>query len=169
MEYIESRTFDDIGIGESASLVRTISREDIALFAVASGDYNPAHLDDAYAAGTPFGTVIAHGMWGAAQISALLGTKFPGPGTIYVGQSLQFRRPVLPGDTITVSVTVTEKNEAKKRLILDCRCTNQAGKDVITGVAEVIPPAERGRRPRPALPRVTIDWPGDAGEHEAEA
>src|SRR5277367_2008781 len=105
-EMLENRTFDEIAIGDSASLVRTLSRDDIELFAVASGDVNPAHLDPVFAAGDIFHKIIAHGMWGGALISAVLGTRLPGPGAIYLGQSLRFRRPVGLGDTITVTVTV---------------------------------------------------------------
>lgn len=99
---IENRTFDEISIGDSASLTRTLSRDDIALFAVMSGDLNPAHLDERYAAGSTFHRIIAHGMWGGALVSAVLGTRLPGPGTIYLGQDLRFRKPVGLGDTITV-------------------------------------------------------------------
>ena len=96
-------------IGETASLARTLSRKDIELFAVMSGDVNPAHLDEEYAHSDMFHKIIAHGMWGAALISALLGTRLPGPGTIYLEQTLRFRRPVMLGDTITVSVTATDQ------------------------------------------------------------
>ena len=88
---IENRTFDEIAIGESASIVRTLTQEDIELFAVVSGDVNPAHLDPAYAETDLFHRIIAHGMWGGALISAVLGTELPGPGTIYISQDLHFR------------------------------------------------------------------------------
>ncbi len=84
MDLIENRTFDEIELGESASLVRTLSREDIALFAIMSGDVNPAHVDEEYAKSDLFHKIIAHGMWGASLISTLLGTKLPGPGTMYL-------------------------------------------------------------------------------------
>ena len=102
--FIENRTFEEIQVGERATLARTLSREDIELFAMMSGDVNPAHVDDEYAHSDMFHTIIAHGMWGGALISTLLGTKLPGPGTIYLGQSLRFCRPVTVGDTVTVSV-----------------------------------------------------------------
>jgi acyl dehydratase len=92
--FIENSTFDEIEVGQSATLVRTLSREDIELFAVMSGDVNPAHVDEEYAHSDMFHEIIAHGMWGASLISTLLGTKLPGPGTIYLGQTLRFRRPV---------------------------------------------------------------------------
>ncbi len=118
---IENRTFDEIAIGESASLSRTLSKDDIALFAVMSGDVNPAHLDEPYAKASLFHRIIGHGMWGGALISAVLGTKLPGPGTIYLGQDLRFRRPVFPGDTITVTVTAKEKRPEKRVVVFDCR------------------------------------------------
>ena len=105
-ELLTNRTFDEIAIGESASLARTVRPDDIELFAAVSGDANPAHLGAAFAAGDPFGHVVAHGMWTAALVSAVLGTKLPGPGTIYLGQDLRFLKPVTPGNTITATVTV---------------------------------------------------------------
>jgi acyl dehydratase len=100
MELIENRTFDEIQIGDSAKLERTLSEQDITLFAVMSGDINPAHVDPEYAMSSRFREVIGHGMWSGALISTVLGTVFPGPGTIYLGQNLRFRRPVRVGDSI---------------------------------------------------------------------
>lgn len=155
-DIIENRTFDEIAVGDTASLVRTLSREDIQLFALASGDVNPAHLDDAFAEGSIFGRVIAHGLWGGGLISAVLGTMLPGPGTIYLGQSLRFRRPVGVGDVVTASVTVIEKRPDKQVVAFDCRCENQRGDVVITGQAEVKAPTEKVRRPRIVLPDVRL-------------
>lgn len=145
-EFIQNRSFDEISVGESASLTRTILESDIQLFAAFSGDFNPAHLDEEYASGSMFGGVIAHGMLSGALISTVLGMLLPGPGTIYLGQSLRFSRPVKPGDRLTVQLTVREKHEDKKRLILDCLCSNQDGKTVVKGEAEVIAPVEKIRR-----------------------
>lgn len=156
MQMLENKTFDEIVIGDSASISRTLTHRDIQLFAIASGDVNPAHVDEEYAKTSMFEETIAHGMWGGALISAVLGTELPGPGTIYLNQSLSFRAPVKIGDTITVSVTATEKNEAKKRVTFDCLCVNQAGKAVTKGVAEVIAPTEKVRRPRIKLPDVAL-------------
>ncbi|CAN5134686.1 bifunctional enoyl-CoA hydratase/phosphate acetyltransferase [soil metagenome] len=155
-EMIENRTFDEIAIGDTASVTRTLRQEDIQLFALVSGDVNPAHLDADYAATDIFHRVIAHGMWGGGLISAVLGTELPGPGAIYLSQSLRFTRPVGLGDTITTLVTVTEKRADHHVLLLDCRCVNQDGKDVIVGQAEVKAPTEKIRRPRIALPDVRI-------------
>lgn len=151
--YIENKTYDEISEGDTAEMTRVLSPQDIDLFAVMSGDVNPAHLDEEYAEGSMFKKVIAHGMWGGALISAVLGTQLPGPGTIYLKQALAFRRPVCIGDTITVRVTVLEKGE-KGKLTLGCECLNQEGEPVIEGQAQVIAPREKVRRPRAVLPDV---------------
>ena len=155
-DVIENRTFDEIAIGESASLSRTLSKDDIALFAVMSGDVNPAHLDQSYAEASMFHHIIGHGMWGGSLISAVLGTRLPGPGTIYLGQDLRFRKPVGVGDTITVTVTAKEKRPEKRVVVFDCRCVNQKGEEVITGTAVTMAPADKIRRPRVVLPEVQL-------------
>jgi phosphate acetyltransferase len=155
-DLIENRTFDQISIGDSASLTRTLSRDDIALFAVMSGDVNPAHLDQRYAEGSRFHRIVAHGMWGGVLVSAVLGTRLPGPGTIYLGQDLRFRRPVGLGDAITVTVTAKEKQPEKHIVIFDCRCVNQRGEVVITGTAVTIAPTEKISGPRVELPEVQL-------------
>lgn len=155
-DMIENRTFDEIAVGDTASVVRTFAERDIQLFALMSGDVNPAHLDPAYAATDMFHRVIAHGLWGGGLISAVLGTELPGPGAIYLSQSLKFVHPVGLGDTITATVTVVEKLAEHHRVRLDCRCTNQNGQDVITGQAEVVAPTEKVRRPRVVLPDVQL-------------
>lgn len=154
--FIENRTFDEIAPGDSASLSRTLVQRDIELFAAMSGDVNPAHMDPAYAATDMFHHVIAHGMWGGALISTVLGTQLPGPGTIYLSQDLHFRAPVGLGDTITVTVTAKEKDAGKHRIVFDCRCRNQHGSDVIVGTASVQAPTEKVRRPRVELPDVQV-------------
>lgn len=154
-QLLENRCYDELAIGDSASLARTLTQRDIELFAILSGDVNPAHLDEAYARETPFHKVIAHGMWGGTLISTVLGTRLPGPGTIYVRQSLAFLRPVGLGDLITVTVTVKDKLD-KHRVVLECACTNQAGKAVITGEAEVIAPDTKVRRPAATLPELHL-------------
>ncbi|AAV93445.1 bifunctional enoyl-CoA hydratase/phosphate acetyltransferase [Ruegeria pomeroyi] len=156
MQYIENKTFDEIRIGDSAELTRKLKADDIELFAVMSGDVNPAHVDEEYARSDMFHEVVAHGMWGGALISAVLGTELPGPGTIYLNQNLSFRRPVGLGDTVTVRVTVASKDAGTKRLKLDCLCVNQDGETVIKGQAEVIAPSEKVRRPRVVLPDVHL-------------
>lgn len=153
---IANRTFGEIEIGDTATLTRTLSREDIELFAVMSGDVNPAHVDEEYARSDIFHKIIAHGMWGGALISTLLGTKLPGPGTIYLEQTLRFRRPVTIGDTIVVSVTAAAKDAEHKRIGFDCRCVNQRDEVVIEGKATVIAPTEKVTRPRVVLPEVHL-------------
>jgi len=161
MDYIENKTFAEIKVGDSATLVRTLTRDDINLFAAMSGDVNPAHVDEEYARSDMFHKIIAHGMWGGSLISTLLGTKLPGPGTIYLGQTFKFTRPVTLGDTITVSVTAAAKDEERHRVTFDCRCTNQKGEMVISGSAQVIAPVEKVKRPRTVLPEVHMH---DAGK-----
>ena len=156
MDYVENRTFDEIKVGDSASLVRTLTKDDISLFAVMSGDVNPAHVDEEYAKSDMFHKIIAHGMWGGALISTLLGTRLPGPGTIYLGQTLRFSRPVALGDTITVSVKAATKDEQRHRVTFECECINQRGEAVIKGSAEVIAPTEKVKRPRAILPEVRL-------------
>jgi phosphate acetyltransferase len=155
MQYIENKTYDEIAVGDKASLTRTLKPQDIELFAVMSGDVNPAHVDPEYAKTDMFHGVVAHGMWGGALISAVLGTELPGPGTIFLNQSLEFKAPVGLGDTVTVQVEVAEKLE-KGRLRLACKCLNQIGETVIEGEARVIAPREKVRRPRVVLPEVQL-------------
>ncbi len=156
---IENRIFEEIEVGETAALERTLSWRDIELFAVMSGDVNPAHVDEEYARTDMFHRIVAHGMWGASLISTLLGTRLPGPGTIYLGQTLSFRHPVSIGDTITVSVTVESKDPEHHRVGLDCRCVNQRGETVIAGTATVLAPTEKVRRQQVALPQVALREP----------
>jgi phosphate acetyltransferase len=159
MEYIENKTYDEIAVGDHAELIRTLKPQDIELFAVMSGDVNPAHVDAEYAKTNIFDGVIAHGMWGGALISAVLGTELPGPGTIFLSQSLDFQAPVGLGDTVTVRVEVTQKQD-RGRLLLACTCLNQHGQMVIEGEARVIAPREKVRRPRVALPKVHLHTQG---------
>ena len=156
MQRIENKTFDELKPGDTASLVRTLTHKDIEVFAIMSGDVNPAHVDEAFAKSDMFHKVVAHGMWGASLISAVLGTELPGPGTIYVDQSLHFHRPVGLGDTITVTVKVAKKIEESHHVILECRAVNQRGEDVITGTAEVIAPTEKICRAGVVLPEIEL-------------
>lgn len=166
MTCIENRIFDEIEIGASASLSRTLSWRDIELFAAMSGDVNPAHMDEDFAKSDIFHKIIAHGMWGGALISAVLGTELPGPGTIYVGQTLRFRRPIGLGDTVTVRVAATGKDATKRRVTFDCAVTNQKGETVIEGTAEVIAPTQKICQERIPLPEVEIREP-EGGEPTA--
>ena len=155
-ESLVNRTFDELSVGETASLVRLVKADDVKLFAAESGDVNPAHLDPHYAATDIFGHIVIHGMWTAGLISTLLGTKLPGPGTIYLDQNLHFRKPVAPGDTITANVTVREKRSEKSIILFDTCCTNQRGEEVLTGIATVIAPAKKLSLPRVPLPQAIL-------------
>lgn len=157
MSQISNRTFDEIAIGDSATLTRTATVQDIALFAATSGDVNPAHMDDDFAAGERFGKVILHGMWTASLVSALLGNELPGPGTIYLAQDLRFKRPVKPGDTITATISVREKREDKHIVIFDCLCADAEGRPVLTGTAEVIAPTVKHELDRAEMPEVQVN------------
>ncbi|MYM90782.1 enoyl-CoA hydratase, partial [Rugamonas sp. FT82W] len=155
-DIIENITYDELHVGQTARLCRTLTKDDIAAFAAVSGDVNPAHVDPEYAGHTLFHGVIAHGMWGAALISRLLGTVLPGPGTIYLGQTLQFLKPVRIGDELRITATVTSMEPAKKHVLLDCEIKNQTGAVVLNGVATVIAPSEKVRRPRVHLPSISL-------------
>ena len=127
-------------LGDNASIAKTITEADVVLFAGISLDTNPVHLDEQYAATTQFGGRIAHGMLAASLISAVLGTRLPGPGAIYLGQNLKFRAPVKIGDTLTATATVAKIREDKPILTLETVVTNQDGAQVITGEAVVMVP-----------------------------
>ena len=155
-DLVENTTFDELTVGQTASLVRTLTLQDIQAFAAVSGDTNPAHLDPAYAADTLFHGVIAHGMWSGALISGLLGTEFPGPGTIYVDQELHFQRPVHVGDTLVVKATVRAKNPTNQQVELDCDVSNQRGERVLHGLARVVAPTRKLKLPRVTAPRIQL-------------
>lgn len=160
MQYIENRTYDELNPGDSAQIERVLTARDIDLFAIVSGDVNPAHVDPEYAKDDMFHRVIAHGMWGGALISAVLGTELPGPGTIYVDQTLKFHRPVGIGDHVITKVTVREKT-GHNHVVLDCECTNGGGETVISGEAVVIAPTEKVRRPRAEMPELHMHRAGE--------
>ena len=124
--------------GDTASISKAITDDDIQKFADASGDHNPLHLDDEFARSTRFGRRIAHGMLSASLISAVIANQLPGQGSIYLGQTLKFVAPVFPGDTITARVTVISIRDDKPVMKLKTVCVNQHGKVVITGEATVL-------------------------------
>ena len=141
------------------SIKRTLTPKDIELFSIMSGDVNPAHVDAEYAKDDMFHQIIAQGMWGAALISTVLGTELPGPGTIYLDQTLRFSAPVVPGDTITIIVTVTDKKPENHIVDLECKCVNQNDKTVISGVATVMAPTLKVKRERIELPKAVLKEP----------
>ncbi len=132
--------FEDLTIGQTASLGKTITEADILLFAAVSLDTNPVHVNEEAAQASVFGTRIAHGMLSASLLSAVLGTQLPGPGTIYMGQTLRFRAPVKPGETVVATVEITALNAEKKRATLKTVCT-VGGEVVIEGEAYVQVPS----------------------------
>jgi 3-hydroxybutyryl-CoA dehydratase len=140
--------FEDLSVGMSETLSKTVSSADVVGFAEITGDRNPIHLSEHFAAKTPFGTRIAHGLYTAGLISAVLGTRLPGPGAIYVSQTLNFRAPVRIGDTVKVVVEVAELNPERHRARLTCTC--RVGEEVVLdGEALVkVPSRESGDRIR---------------------
>lgn len=155
MTQVTNIPYDNLEVGQQASLERTVEERDIQLFAAVSGDNNPVHLDAAFAAETMFKERIAHGMFSGALISAAIACELPGPGTIYLGQQLKFTRPVKLGDQLTVELEVLEKL-AKGRVRLATRVSNQAGELVVDGEAEVLAPREALSIELPELPPIQV-------------
>ena len=156
--YLVNRTYDEIRIGDSSSLVRTLMPEDVKLFAVLTGDFNPGLADPSVSESGLFREVIAHGMWSGSLISTVLGTQFPGLGTILIDQSLHFARPVTIGDTITITVTAKQKFDHNHHVVFDCVCTNQEGLQVVRGTAEILAPSEKVSRMQEVhMPEIRID------------
>jgi phosphate acetyltransferase len=154
---IENRTYDEIAVGDSATIERTLEHQDIQLFAIASGDVNPTHLDEQFARDCGLRAVTGHGMWSAGLLSAVLGVRFPGPGTVYCGQNLRFHAPARVGDTLTAMITATAKDDPTKRVKFDCVVTNQAGTLLVSGEAEVIAPTQKISREITKLPELMFE------------
>ena len=134
--------FEELTVGQAVTTERTVTDRDVVAYAGITGDDNPVHLDEAVAARSRFGGRIAHGMLSAGFISAAIGTRLPGPGSIYLGQTLKFTAPVRIGDTVTTRVEVLELVPEKRRVKLVTRCVNQRGEMVIDGEATVLVPDE---------------------------
>ena len=149
-------TIDRIEVGDRAEVTRLATGGDIAGFVDSVGDYNPIHSDPAYAAGTLFKERIAPGIWTAGLVSAVIGTRLPGPGTIYLSQDLRFLRPVKLGDTVTARVEVTEIILEKNRVRLRTVCVNQRGEEVLGGEALVMPSRTPVRYERVADPAALL-------------
>jgi phosphate acetyltransferase len=162
-EWLENYPYDEIDVGDSAYIQRTLTMADIQAFAAVSGDTNPAHMDPEYANDTLFHGVIGHGMWGGSLISTVLGTVFPGPGTIYLEQNLRFSRPVRIGDSLTVTVTCSAKHDDKKAIDLECTLVNQKDERVLSGSARVLAPTKKLRIPRIHAPTISLFDP--IGQH----
>ena len=148
---LQTLSFEDLSVGMTERLSKTVASSDVVGFAEVTGDRNPIHLSEHFAAKTPFGTRIAHGLYTASLISAVLGTRLPGPGAVYISQTLNFRAPVKIGDTVDVTVAVAELVPNRFRARLTCTCS--VGDEVVLdGEAWVkVPSKQSGGRP---LPRV---------------
>ncbi len=136
-------SIDELNEGDKATFGKTITETDIYLFASTTCDFNPAHVNEAYAKGTFFKKRIAHGMLTTSLISNILGTILPGPGTIFVSQNVKFLAPVYIGDTITAEVTITELNREKNRAIFAAQCINQDDVVVLKGEGMIMPPKKK--------------------------
>ncbi|MGR6874173.1 MaoC/PaaZ C-terminal domain-containing protein [Pseudomonas sp. HK3] len=159
MEALENKTYDEIALGDQCVYKKTLTEADLILFAVVSGDVNPVHLDEEFARNSVFKERIAHGMWSGSLVSATLATVMPGPGTIYLNQSLNFLRPVKLGDTLSVKLTAQQKNDEKHTVVFNCEVVNQDGKRVLEGEAKVIAPTKKIIIAKPELPKITIGGP----------
>ena len=145
---ITNKTFDEINIGDTASLERTLTKNDVDVFALLTGDMNPTHFSDEYAQMLLENQKISgHAMWGGSLISTLLGNDLPGPGTVYKSQQLDFHKSVALGDTLTISIKVKEKLAKTEHIVFDCLAVNQNGDTVITGIARVRAPAKQASGP----------------------
>lgn len=163
MEYVENKTISEIQIGDTEFVERHLTSRDIEIFAAISGDVNPTHVDLEYIKHKLNNDMLAHGMWIGAVFSAILGTKLPGPGTVYLKQSLNFENPAKAGDTIKAIVTVIDKDESKNTVKLSCECFNQDNIILAEGLAEVIAPTEKIKTKRIEVPEIMIsqkeyDW-----------
>jgi 3-hydroxybutyryl-CoA dehydratase len=155
MSLVQNFPYDALEVGQTARFEKTVEERDVQLFAAASGDCNPVHLDAEFAATTMFKERIAHGMFSGALISAAIACQLPGPGTIYLGQSLKFSRAVKLGDSLQVRLEVLEKLP-KGRVKLATRVFNQNDELVVDGEAEVLAPRESLSIQLPALPTISI-------------
>jgi len=146
-EWMQNHTFDELSIGQGATLVRTLTDADIAGFAAVSGDLNPTHLDDSYARSEGLAGKTAHGMWSGAMVSTMLGTVFPGPGTVYIEQRMRFLQPAHAGERLEIEVRVKALDPATHHVTLDCAVRRQGGPDVMLGEAVVKAPQQKQRVP----------------------
>jgi 3-hydroxybutyryl-CoA dehydratase len=137
---MKGKTIGELHVGDAAEFSKTVSESDVYLYAGVSGDLNPAHINESYAQNTFFKTRIAHGMLSAGFISAAIGMKLPGPGTIYIRQELNFKAPVRIGDTVTARVEIIEINAEKNRVRMRTTCTNQENTLILEGEAMLSPP-----------------------------
>lgn len=161
---VVNKTYDEIKMGDSASLTRMLTKQDIQLFAFVTGDMNPAHVDENYAKTDIFRQIVGHGMWTGCMFSALLGMYLPGPGTIYLSQTLKFLKPVRLGESITASVKVIRKDDMHKHVTFETLCINEKGEHVLEGQALVLAPTEKISWKAMPLPDIQVKTP----EHNYE-
>nr|MBS0020486.1 bifunctional enoyl-CoA hydratase/phosphate acetyltransferase [Gammaproteobacteria bacterium] len=156
-EYIENHTFDELHVGDTASLApRRLTMEDIRLFAALSGSGAPSQVANDYASSSGFQAVVGHGLWSGSLIATLIGTELPGPGTLYQRATFNFHQPVQLGDLLTVNVAVKEKHPEHHQLVLECQGTNQNGEAAVTAEVLVVAPTDKIRRRRALLPEVSL-------------
>lgn len=156
MSNLESTPFDQLEVGMTAQYSKQISEDDIKLFAILSGDTNPIHLDEEYAKTTQFGGCIAHGALCAVIVSAAVATTIPGPGSVYAGQEMRFRKPVRAGDTLTAYLTITEKKRRGNIVLIGNEIKNQKGETVFTGTSTVVAPTEKVSIKPSDLPQIEL-------------
>jgi len=156
MSKLKPQTYEQLEIGTEGRFTKQLTERDIVLFGETSGDINPVHFDSEFAATTMFQTRIAHGMWSAGLISTVIGIVMPGPGSIYISQDLKFKRPVRIGDTLTAILTVKEKIENRRYVVLDCKVVNQNEEVVTLGEATVMPPKSTDELNAPQIPKVKV-------------
>jgi len=156
MSKLKPQTYEQLEIGTEGRFTKQLTERDIVLFGETSGDINPVHFDSEFAATTMFQTRIAHGMWSAGLISTVIGIVMPGPGSIYISQDLKFKRPVRIGDTLTAILTVKEKIENRRYVVLDCKVVNQNEEVVTLGEATVMPPKSTDQLNAPQIPKVKV-------------
>ena len=157
---VTNKTFKEIKVGDEASLTRTLTKRDIQLFAILTGDMNPAHLDEQYAKSDLFHQIVGHGMWTGSLFSTLFGMHLPGPGAIYLSQNLKFLMPVHLEDTVTAIVKVIGMEQKTQRIKFETICMNQKGETIIQGEAEVIAPQEKICWEGTALPQIQLKGGG---------
>lgn len=155
-EMLENVTFEEIEIGQSAEIERTLTQKEIRLFAAVSGDVNPTHLDEEYAENSRFHGIVGHSMWSGGLISTVLGTELPGPGTGYLEQDIKFVQPIKIDDIVTAKVTVKKKKKKDRIVILDCVCTNEKGEILAEGTATVQAPIRKMKMLRPDTPLINV-------------
>lgn len=155
MPLIGNTTYDELLVGDSATYTRTLTEDEILMFASVTGDMNPFHLDDDYADASVFKERIGHGMWSGALISSAVTNILPGPGTIYLEQSLRFLSPIKISDSLIVTIEIEEKLE-NHRILIACDIKNQHGELVVDGKAKVIAPKTKLNIEKPDLPEITL-------------